>query len=69
MARCVLQSQAAAITGLETNVMSWGQFWNYDYVPLVAAYKSLDTRHLTHLSVSRSIIAGMDCILPRECQR
>ena len=21
-----------------------------DYVPLVAAYKSLDTRHLTHLS-------------------
>ena len=28
MARCVLQSQAAAITGLETNVMSWGQFWN-----------------------------------------
>ena len=50
MARCVLQSQAAAITGLETNVMSWGQFWNYDYVPLVAAYKSLDTRHLTHLS-------------------
>ena len=24
----VMQSQAAAITGLETNVMSWGQFWN-----------------------------------------
>ena len=24
----IMQSQAAAITGLETNVMSWGQFWN-----------------------------------------
>jgi hypothetical protein len=45
-----LQSTSGAITGLETNVMSWGQFWNYDKVPLVSAYKSLEPRHLPHLT-------------------
>ena len=42
----VMQSGAGAITGLETNVMSWAQFWSFTYVPLVAAYKALDSRHL-----------------------
>jgi hypothetical protein len=42
----VMQDGGGVITGIETNVMSWGQFWSFTYVPLVAAYKALDPRHL-----------------------
>eukprot|EP01052_Picozoa_sp_SAG31_P034830 SAG31_NODE_4122_length_3562_cov_4.035230_3_plen_185_part_00 len=46
----VMASTQGAITGLETNVMSWGQFWAFDKVPLVSAYKALEPRHLTHIT-------------------
>lgn len=36
-------------TGLATNVMSWG-YWPYQQVPLVDAFKTLEPRHLTHIS-------------------
>lgn len=42
----IMQNGAGAIVGLETNMMSWAQFWSFQYVPLVAAYKALEPRHL-----------------------
>jgi len=31
------------------DVMSWGENWNYAFAPLVSAFKTLDSRHLTHI--------------------
>ena len=36
-------------TGLSTNVMSWG-YWPYQKTPVVDAFKTLEPRHMTHIS-------------------
>lgn len=35
---------------LEWNVMSWGYFWNYKYIPGVSVYKWLEPRHQTSVT-------------------
>ncbi len=38
------------LKGVEWNVMSWGYYWNYTYVPGVSIYKWLEPGHQVHVT-------------------